>query len=362
MAVRSRHRPRDSRPAADRDEDLLRLQHRVRRAAEHARLPGLPRAARRAAGAQPRARSIYAITAALALGCEVQRDVDLRAQELLLSGPAEGLSDLAVRAAARARRRRSTSPSTATRRTCGSRASTWKRTPASRCTKASPIPIADLRRLQPQRRAAHRDRHASPTCGRPRRPRSSSAACAQILVWLGVNDGNMEEGSLRCDANVSVRPAGADDARHQGRGEEPQLVPLSAEGARVRDRAADRRARATAAASCRRRGCGTRRTGATLLDAQQGRSARLPLLSRARSAAARRRRGAHRSAIARDAAGAAGGAAPPLRRAVRAARVRRRRADAVARRWPTTSKQTARPSRQRRRRRATGSWASCCAR
>jgi aspartyl-tRNA(Asn)/glutamyl-tRNA(Gln) amidotransferase subunit B len=30
-----------------------------------------------------------------------------------------------------------------------------------------------------------------------------------MLVWLGVNDGNMEEGSLRCDANVSVRPAGA---------------------------------------------------------------------------------------------------------------------------------------------------------
>ena len=29
-----------------------------------------------------------------------------------------------------------------------------------------------------------------------------------ILVWLGVNDGNMEEGSLRCDANVSVRPTG----------------------------------------------------------------------------------------------------------------------------------------------------------
>jgi aspartyl-tRNA(Asn)/glutamyl-tRNA(Gln) amidotransferase subunit B len=30
-----------------------------------------------------------------------------------------------------------------------------------------------------------------------------------ILVWLGVNDGNMEEGSLRCDANVSVRRAGS---------------------------------------------------------------------------------------------------------------------------------------------------------
>jgi aspartyl-tRNA(Asn)/glutamyl-tRNA(Gln) amidotransferase subunit B len=33
-------------------------------------------------------------------------------------------------------------------------------------------------------------------------------ALRQILVWLGVNDGNMEEGSLRCDANVSVRRAG----------------------------------------------------------------------------------------------------------------------------------------------------------
>ena len=27
-------------------------------------------------------------------------------------------------------------------------------------------------------------------------------------MWIGVNDGNMEEGSLRCDANVSVRPRG----------------------------------------------------------------------------------------------------------------------------------------------------------
>ena len=31
-----------------------------------------------------------------------------------------------------------------------------------------------------------------------------------ILVAIGVNDGNMEEGSLRCDANVSVRPAGTE--------------------------------------------------------------------------------------------------------------------------------------------------------
>ena len=30
----------------------------------------------------------------------------------------------------------------------------------------------------------------------------------QLLLWLGVNDGNMDEGSLRCDANVSVRRRG----------------------------------------------------------------------------------------------------------------------------------------------------------
>ncbi|NVJ03156.1 Asp-tRNA(Asn)/Glu-tRNA(Gln) amidotransferase subunit GatB [Myxococcus sp. AM009] len=30
-----------------------------------------------------------------------------------------------------------------------------------------------------------------------------------VLVYLGVNDGNLEEGSFRCDANVSVMPKGA---------------------------------------------------------------------------------------------------------------------------------------------------------
>jgi aspartyl-tRNA(Asn)/glutamyl-tRNA(Gln) amidotransferase subunit B len=33
-------------------------------------------------------------------------------------------------------------------------------------------------------------------------------ALREILVFLGVNDGNLEEGSFRCDANVSIRPAG----------------------------------------------------------------------------------------------------------------------------------------------------------
>jgi aspartyl-tRNA(Asn)/glutamyl-tRNA(Gln) amidotransferase subunit B len=29
-----------------------------------------------------------------------------------------------------------------------------------------------------------------------------------VLVFIGVNDGNLEEGSFRCDANVSIRPSG----------------------------------------------------------------------------------------------------------------------------------------------------------
>ena len=32
----------------------------------------------------------------------------------------------------------------------------------------------------------------------------------QVLLYLSVCDGNMEEGSLRCDANVSIRPVGAE--------------------------------------------------------------------------------------------------------------------------------------------------------
>ena len=44
------------------------------------------------------------------------------------------------------------------------------------------------------------------------RSAADAAACfsrlREVLVAIGVNDGNMEEGSLRCDANVSLRPLG----------------------------------------------------------------------------------------------------------------------------------------------------------
>ena len=43
---------------------------------------------------------------------------------------------------------------------------------------------------------------------------AEAAACMRtihtLVRWLGICDGNMQEGSLRCDANVSVRAAGAE--------------------------------------------------------------------------------------------------------------------------------------------------------
>ena len=52
------------------------------------------------------------------------------------------------------------------------------------------------------------------TVSRPeiRSPEEAAAylrAFRAVLVYLGVNDGNMEEGSLRCDANISLKRAGA---------------------------------------------------------------------------------------------------------------------------------------------------------
>ncbi len=47
-----------------------------------------------------------------------------------------------------------------------------------------------------------------------------------ILLYLEICDGNMEEGSLRCDANISLAPGGASPVRHQGRTQEHELLPV----------------------------------------------------------------------------------------------------------------------------------------
>ena len=45
-----------------------------------------------------------------------------------------------------------------------------------------------------------------------------------LVVWLDVCDGNMQEGSFRCDANVSVRRGGRAEARHPLRDQEPEQL------------------------------------------------------------------------------------------------------------------------------------------
>jgi aspartyl-tRNA(Asn)/glutamyl-tRNA(Gln) amidotransferase subunit B len=49
---------------------------------------------------------------------------------------------------------------------------------------------------------------SEPDISTPEEARRYFQKLRQLLIWIGVNTGNMEEGALRCDANVSVRPRG----------------------------------------------------------------------------------------------------------------------------------------------------------
>ena len=155
----------------------------------------------------------------------------------------------------------------------------------------------DLPRLQPQRRAADRDRlRARPAIGGGG---GGVLRAAARRCWCGSASTTATWTRGACAATRTSRcgRAGAHDAGHQGGGQERQLLPLPAEGHRVRDRPPDRRAGARRA---RRAGDAAvrRRAGQDLLDAQQGRGARLPLLPGAGPAAAGGRRRAPRGARA----------------------------------------------------------------
>lgn len=71
--------------------------------------------------------------------------------------------------------------------------------------------------LYPQHSAIDLNRAGTPLVEIVTEPALHTAAQAaeyltelrRLLRWLGVCDGNMEQGSLRCDANVSIRPTGS---------------------------------------------------------------------------------------------------------------------------------------------------------
>ena len=122
-------------------QDVLRLPDGVRRRAEHAGLPDLPRAARRDAGRSTRKAVESAIRIGLALNCEIAEwcrfarknyfypDMPKNFQTSQYDEPIafEGYMDVEI--VTDDGRRPSASRSSAR---------TWRRTPASRCTSAAP--------------------------------------------------------------------------------------------------------------------------------------------------------------------------------------------------------------------------------
>ena len=114
------------------------------------------------------------------------------------------------RRASRCRARTATSPSAS----CGR---TSRRTRRRACTSAATAGAS----------AARTTRWSTSTAAAPRSSRSSRGRIStraedakrflqllrQTIVELGISDAEMEKGTLRADANVSVRPAGADELR-----------------------------------------------------------------------------------------------------------------------------------------------------
>ncbi len=118
-------------------------------------------------------------------------------------------------------------------------------------------------------------------------------AIHSLVRYIGICDGNMQEGSLRCDANVSVRRRGAEEFGTRAELKNLNSFRFVRKGHRIRSRAPDRRDRIR-----RQRGAGnpSLRPGSArnALHAHQGRGQRLPLLPRSRPAARGGRRGFHR--------------------------------------------------------------------
>ncbi len=233
-----------------------------------------------------------AVRFGLATGCHGPAALGLRAQELLLSGPAEGLPDQPVRAAGRRGRARSTS--------------------CSRTAAGKTIGITRAHLEEDAGKSLHEDFHGlsgidlnragTPLLEIVSEPdlRSAKEAVAYmkkvhtLVRYLGICDGNMQEGSFRCDANVSVRPQG--QATLGTRAEIKNLNSfrfveraINHEVARQVGVARTRRQRRAGDAPVR---SGPQRDAR---DALEGGSERLSLLPRSGPAAARDRRRADRA-------------------------------------------------------------------
>ena len=66
---------------------------------------------------------------------------------------------------------------------------------------------------------------SEPDIRSPEEARQYLMKLRQILRYIGVSEANMEEGSFRCDANISLRPVGATELGAEGRGQEHEQLP-----------------------------------------------------------------------------------------------------------------------------------------
>jgi aspartyl-tRNA(Asn)/glutamyl-tRNA(Gln) amidotransferase subunit B len=77
----------------------------------------------------------------------------------------------------------------------------------------------------------------------------------QIVTYLGICDGNMEEGSFRCDANVSVMPVGSEKFGTRAEIKNVNSFKFVKAAIDYRDRPPVRTDRRMAARWCRRPAC-----------------------------------------------------------------------------------------------------------
>ena len=318
-ALRPGDGPRGARRAEHRVEDVLRLPDGVRRRAEHPGLPDLPRACPARCRSSTRKAVESAIRIGLALNCEIAEWCRFARKNYFYPDMPKNFQTsqydepIAFDGWTRRRRRRRDRPDRDRARAHGG----GHRQVAARRRRHRPHPRRGLLagRLQPGRHPADRDRHQdrsrAPARRRPLVARAYVAQLRDLLLGLGVSDVRMEQGSLRCDVNLSLRAGRLGGARHPHRDQERQLAALGRAGGALRDRPAGG-ASSTAGGSILQE---TRHwhedTGITTLGPREVRRRGLPLLPRARPGAGR--------AVARVGRGAAGHAARAAARAPRPA-------------------------------------------
>ena len=209
--LRGGHRARGPRAAArPRPRSSAAARPRFGGDAQHAHLPGLPRPARRRCRCSTGGPSSWPMRAGLALGCDdAARRASSRARTTSTrTCPRATRSrqyDLPLcrgrRGAIRAGRRRAQDDPASPR--------IHLEEDAGKNVHDEAADGALRRRPQPRRRAADRDRQRAGPAQRRGGGRVPEGAARHPGVRSGVCDGNLEEGSLRCDANVSRAAARA---------------------------------------------------------------------------------------------------------------------------------------------------------